>query len=82
MYIDYFLFIYRCKLNFTNNHMAIEYYNMAGIKLGQVLSRHAKRDQEENLVRKFLFIYILSDIEFVTIAFSNRYSIILLGELI
>ena len=31
--------------------MAKDYYEMSGIKLEQVLLRHAKRDREENLVR-------------------------------
>ena len=31
--------------------MAKEYYSVSGIKLEQVLLRHAKRDKEEDLVR-------------------------------
>ena len=31
--------------------MAKDYYEMTGIKLEQVLLRHAKRDREEDLVR-------------------------------
>ena len=40
----------RCKVGF-DYFLAKEYYNMSGIKLEQVLLRHAKRDSEEDLVR-------------------------------
>eukprot|EP00794_Sanderia_malayensis_P015270 gene15270-16846_t len=40
-------FFARCRLD-LNGSGAKKYYNMASIKLGNVLTRHAKRDEEEN----------------------------------
>jgi len=62
-------FFARCKVGF-DYFLAKEYYNMSGIKLEQVLLRHAKRDSEEDLgmrygvgIIEFLNGHLLADVD-------------------
>ena len=47
-------FLCRCSASFDVS-MAKKYYKIGGIKLEQILLRHSKRDDEENLVRSLYF---------------------------